>query len=177
MFTNTPSDRVQVVGRGDLLHPGSCALCGSGNCDEGYVNTGIYYDYEGQVYFCITCTRQIAEVIGCLIPEEANILREQVNEVAKTNKNLTEQLEAANERLRAIDIAFGALNLTTPNGNPFSVVTDPIDEPVVKVDEPITGSANDGEPETPKPIALKRRSNTKQSELRDVAAEHNGIEL
>jgi hypothetical protein len=168
---------VQVVGRGDLLAPGSCALCGSGNSDEGYVDTGIFYDYEGQVYFCITCTRQIAEVIGCLLPEEANILREQANEVAKANAKLTLELEAANERLRAFDVAFASVKFPDDPNASVSDVVSPQSEDASKVDEQPVKSAGNGESETSEPVKIKRRSNAEQSKLLDVTSGSSSIEL
>lgn len=111
MKVTTPSDRVQLIDRGSLLHPGCCALCGSGNCDEGYVDTGIYYDYEGQVYFCWNCAMQIAAVIGCLSADEHGIMRALLEETAAKLKATEEELGNANERLNTYDtFIIGAIN-------------------------------------------------------------------
>lgn len=139
MFTNTPSDRVQVIGQGSLQHPGACALCGSGNCDDGYVSTGIYYEYEGFVYFCMNCAKQIAEAIGCLLPDEASHLREISEAVAtkcsrleEKNANLNDRLSAWNN-IVAESIASGAVRAPVsevePNSNVsnLDVVTGPDD--------------------------------------------------
>lgn len=118
MFTNTPSDRVQVVPLGRLQPPAACALCGSGNDQMGYIHTDVWYEYEGYVYFCLSnCARQLAEVFGCLLPEEAEILKAQATEIAETNKTLEAELNEARSRLSTFDsiiadgLASGALSV------------------------------------------------------------------
>lgn len=177
MFTNTPSDRVQLVGRGDLRHPGCCAVCGSGNGEEGYVDLGVYYDYEGQMYLCWTCTAQVAEVIDCLLPSEAAILKELVEQTELRNKDLQTQLEAANERLRAFDVAFASVKFPDdPSASVASVVSE--DSTVsVEVEPTATNGPPSREPIATKPVTVKRRSNVKRTELRNDATGDNGFEL
>jgi len=103
MFVNGPSDRMQLVGVGELLHPGSCIVCGNGNCAEGYVRFGVNLEFEGELYLCWFCVVQSAEILGCLIPAEATTLREIAEGVAADNTLLRNENEALNERFKAFD--------------------------------------------------------------------------
>lgn len=80
---NDPSARIQVRSRGELRHPGSCCICGNGTCDDGYVDLGVFYDYEGTMYICMTCVFQIVAAVGCFTPEEVKMLNEQASEYAR----------------------------------------------------------------------------------------------
>ncbi len=139
VFTNTPSDRVQLVGLGELLHPGTCMLCGSGNCEEGYARLGVYYDYEGEQYLCRTCTIQVSELFGCLTPEEAGHLQETAADYAKVNEAVSRELIVANERLRVFDDAMrsvagsasassGDAGLSNESAKKPERITDEVDE-------------------------------------------------
>lgn len=97
-MVTTASDRVQVRSQGELMHPGACALCGSGNHDDGYVDLGVYYDYEGQVYLCMTCVAQVIHTVDGLTVDEAEFLKDINNNLAQENARLTEELQVANER-------------------------------------------------------------------------------
>jgi hypothetical protein len=142
-YTNTPSDRVQVRQLGSLLHPGACALCGSGNCDDGYVDTGVYYEYEGQVYFCMTCAHQIVNAIGCLLPDESEHLRDLNSEMAT---RVTE-LENENRQLRDNLAAWNNLLATATSSGAASglIAADPLPEPQHALNT--SESADDGESE------------------------------
>jgi hypothetical protein len=106
MFENGPSDRMQLVGVGELLHPGSCIVCGNGTCAEGYIRFGVSLEFEGELYLCWFCVVQAAEVLKCLIPSEADTLREIADKVATENASLRKENEFANERLKAVDAIF-----------------------------------------------------------------------
>lgn len=106
MFDHGPSDRMQLRGVGDLLPPGSCICCGNGNCREGYISYGVSLEFEGELYICWFCVVQSAEILGCLIPDEAKALRDIAEATAETNATLRSSLEEANERLAVIDRIF-----------------------------------------------------------------------
>lgn len=177
VFENTPSSRVQHVGRADLQAPGCCILCGTGDNDEGFVNFGTYIDYHGQVYLCYTCTIEVAEVIGCLIPAEAVHLKELANNVQAQNVRLNLDLDAANERLHSFDLILGSVR----DSSAFSDLLDPATK---QVDSDSTDDSNadssgrrNGESEVTESDssdeAVKPNggaSGTKQSKLHDVTA-------
>lgn len=106
MFAHTPSDRVQLRGRGELMHPGSCALCGSGNCDDGYVDLDIFYEYEGQVYLCMVCANQVVGVAGGLPSDEANFLKAQFEDTASRLKAAESELHELRAKLGSWDSIF-----------------------------------------------------------------------
>lgn len=170
MRVTTPSDRVQVIGRAQLKHPGACALCGNGTCDEGYVNTGIYFDYEGHIYLCMRCAIQIAETIGCLTPPESLHLVTLSEEVIKERDLYKEQLEDATNRLQHFDALIGPLitdgtvtvNSSDPEPETVEVGTGesgPSSEPAVSGAEP------DSEPT--EPVKKSGPTNSKRTPVRD----------
>jgi hypothetical protein len=109
-YEHTPSDRVQVRAIGELQSPATCALCGSGNCDEGYVDTGVWVDYFGNVYYCMTCVEQIIGVIGALTIAESKQLTDANNELIIANKQLTTEIEELREyKSRTIDLLTSAI--------------------------------------------------------------------
>lgn len=119
------SDRVQVRSQGELRHPGACALCGNGNCDDGYVDLGIYYDYEGQVYLCMNCIEQVIHAVDGLTTEEAAFLKEIDTNLKNENTRLTEELQVANERnAKWTDLISSIGN---PSGTPDSVINAAVD--------------------------------------------------
>lgn len=135
MFNHTTSDRMQLLGRGDLRPPGSCMHCGSGNCDEGYVTLDTFIDLHGETYLCVTCTRQLCELIGALLPEEATALQHDKLEVDLKLAQATEELKVANERVTvftdAIRAAGGSALVTA-----FSSMASDAESQVNKSDEP-----------------------------------------
>lgn len=107
----TPSDRVQVRKIGELRHPGTCALCGNATCLEGYVDLDIYYEYEGNVYLCMNCVKQVCFVVGALLPDESKHLNELNLEMAQLVKSLKEQLSD----YQHIDTLISRIAISTPN--------------------------------------------------------------
>lgn len=103
MFEHGPGDRLQVLGLGDLRPPGTCLHCGSGNCELGYVTLDVFRDYEGETYLCMTCCKQLAELIGCLIPEEAEVLQRDHFTTQALLNTTSKALEDANARLANYD--------------------------------------------------------------------------
>ena len=109
MFTNTPSDRMQFRGLGELPQPATCMVCGSGTYEEGYVDLGVWYDYVGNMLLCGTCLVQAAELIGCLTPGETETLKELASRAAAEADKYHTELNNALERLAIYDALFGDL--------------------------------------------------------------------
>lgn len=143
---NTPSDRMQVVGLGDLMHPGACALCGNGTCVDGYLNTSIFYDYEGTVYLCMRCVEQLCTVVGALLPDEVKSLREHTEQIAAK----CSELEAENNELRdRVNSWDSVLSGAFPDGVPSTTVNEGSEDKQPDPVESVTGSAGR------KPVAKK----------------------
>ena len=116
-----PSARMQLRGRGDgLMHPASCMVCGNGNCEQGYVDTGVNFDYEGQMYLCVLCVSQAAETAGMLGIELSRFLREQNESLAEKNAQVTELLRKTNDELEHYRALF-----PSPVAADVSSVVDP----------------------------------------------------
>ncbi len=159
-MTTTASDRVQVVSQGELLHPGACALCGSGNSDEGYINMGIWYEYEGQQYYCMNCVRQIIAVVGGLTDDQAEHLNGLNEELVGRNTALRTELEEANELLgkwNGLINSIGVSDATlTAFGNAISVDASEAD-PTVNTEPKVSESKSvETESKPSKPVAGKR---------------------
>lgn len=108
MFENSPSGKVRFLAMGELPPPGSCFVCGSGNREEGYVDTGVWLEYIGEGLICNLCVIEIGEKIGMLIPNEAQHIQGLAESLATENTALKEKLENANERLNALDLLIGS---------------------------------------------------------------------
>ena len=106
MFEQSPSGKVKFLALGELPPPGSCFVCGSGNREEGYVDTGIWLEYIGEGLICHTCVIEIGEVIGMMIPAEVRHLQELAEKTATENAQLKEELAANNGRLEHYDTLF-----------------------------------------------------------------------
>lgn len=115
----SPSDRVLLRGRADLMAPGCCNICGAGDHPEGFIDIQVYVEYEGQTYFCMTCAEQIGEVAGMLTRAETKQLTTLSGELAEAKATLETELENANARLSAYDVL-----LASALANVDSVVTD-----------------------------------------------------
>ena len=89
-----PSRRIIARTRGELQHPGSCAICGGSDPDRTFVDIGVYYDYEGNVYICHLCFDEAAvQVMGYFTREEHLKLLGQNNILIEQNQKLQAELE------------------------------------------------------------------------------------
>jgi hypothetical protein len=156
VFQNTPSDRMHLVGLGELLSPARCMVCGNGTCEEGYVQLGVWYDYEGEQYICRTCLVQAAELIGCLEPGEAQHLQGQATKLAEDNTRISHELAEANERLTVFNGAIASISsgvLSIPTGSPVGYSSDVLT--VGTSDEVVTGNvAESGSTESESPESI-----------------------
>lgn len=167
-MVNTPSDRVQVRRLGELMPPGACALCGNGTCLEGYVDLDIFYDYEGQVYLCMNCARDVAKTIGCLLPGESTHLENLNRDVAAELKETQEKLAHAQSRLDAYDsVISGAFaNPVTRTGTNVQSAAQPSSD----VKPPVGTGAGESEPK--KSVTRKRPNDVTRSASSDEPAFH-----
>lgn len=94
------------------MHPGCCFVCQVGTRQEGYVNLDVYYDYEGQMYICVLCLKEVASLAGFLLPEESEFLQQRSEAVAEELASVKEQLDHANERLSHYDGVFRSVALS-----------------------------------------------------------------
>lgn len=101
-----PSARVQVRSASNLMHPGSCMICGSGDAERTYLDLSTFYDYEGQQYICVEyCCRELTAAIGALMPDEALFLIEQNNKYEARSV----ELEKVKEHYDRLVTALGSI--------------------------------------------------------------------
>lgn len=87
------ASKVQIL-EAPRMPPGKCCICGSSNNeDRQYCDMGWEIDFFGVVYICTFCFSEVANLLGCLTPEQA------------------EALELENERLRQEIVSFRAKEL------------------------------------------------------------------
>ncbi len=154
-----------------MVHPASCMVCGSGNCEEGYVNLGVFYEYEGTMYLCFNCLVQAAEIIGCLTPAEAKVNHELATDATSKNVELLEKLGVANERLAFYDgLVSGAF---ANAGVDVASIVSNLNPSSAKLDassETPTVEAAGGESEAKEPVKSTGPADSKQSKLSDVTS-------
>lgn len=165
MRETAPSDRVQLRSQSELRDPGSCALCGSGHCDDGYVDLGVWIEFLGNVYLCMNCMEQAIGAVRGLTPSEANELTTQANFVALQNKELLQEVEELREHKRSVDflLARAAVDYAV---NDITAALESKEQQFASAlvartdDEPANGTPSgsaDGE-STPKKSGTGRRS-------------------
>lgn len=164
-----PSARIQLRNMGELQHPASCAVCGSGSCDAGYVDIGVYFEYEGYVYLCISCLTQAAEAGGMLSIEQSQYLRDQNNELVAESKLLHDKMEKALERLGHYDALLNdsisnsnLVNASSDHSND-EVLTEATGESTDSASEPTDDDVSSGEghvSEPTKPVKGAQSSRT-----------------
>lgn len=121
----TASDRMQLVNIGQLMHPGACAVCGNGTCQFGYIQLGVYFEYEGEIYLCMTCLTQAAETGGMLSVEEAQYIQESNNTTATELLATKNELKEANEQLDAYISVFKSSGIRI--SGPGAMASDPVE--------------------------------------------------
>lgn len=123
-------------------------MCGNGTCMRGYVDPAIFYEYEGQVYFCMNCAEEMAKTIGCLLPDESEFLTEQNTMLAEQNAELTTEVTNARERLAFYDSVIASVVADSASGPVLDVTS--VQQPA---DKPVNKSADGGAGE--KPVLFK----------------------
>lgn len=112
-----PSCKIQPRSRGELNHPGSCAVCGSGDPERTYVDFGVYYDYEGSMYVCNLCFEEAAvKVMGYFTQEEHSKLLNLNNELILKCEELEKELADARPILDAVRNVLGPVDYPSVGG-------------------------------------------------------------
>jgi hypothetical protein len=164
MFNRSPSDRMQVRELGNLQPPGTCSVCGNGTDINGYFDPDIWIEYFGQVYLCMSnCAKQAIEVIGGLVPEEAEHLKELSTQIAAEHSELKDKYDAAIRRLDVYDTVV--LDAADRAGLSDSIKQKSGSQPESNDDS--ANSADDGESESKESVTSPGPSDTPFPELRD----------
>lgn len=173
---NDPSARMQFRTRGELAHPGQCIVCGSATCDEGYVDLGVFIDYEGTIYLCHTCVTQAAEIIGMFTPEQVESQQNLLRELDSENALMKEELN----RVRPVINSIKHLGpMLTPASDPVDGFVNEESQSLPPVSEPEPGRSDDDsvkliegsdsrESESEEPVKVTKRSRTSGTTARNV---------
>jgi len=129
MFEHSASDKMQLLGAGELPTPNSCVVCGSGDTTRKFVFLGIHVDYYGAILLCDLCLVQTAEKIGCLAPEIAEKIHNESVELAEQNKDLRSEVGALRERLSLYDRLLADSDLSSVGINSVVDSSNHTDEP------------------------------------------------
>lgn len=101
-----PSGRVQRIGNGALLPPGTCILCGTGYNDDGFIDFGVNIEWFGQLYFCATCALEIGSAVGAYSSVEVKNLLNDLNASLDDYQGLKKRLEDVTGELDTLRSAF-----------------------------------------------------------------------
>lgn len=173
---NDPSARMQLRTRGELQHPGSCMVCGSGVCDLGYVDLGVFYDYEGTMYLCHACVTQAAEIIGMFTPEQVESQRQLLDDLTSQNAQYKDELDRVRPVISALEhlkpptvfIPDSVNDLVHEDPESVPAVTSG-DEPNLDSNDPtVTEGSGSGEPEPEKPVTIEKPARSNRTTKRDI---------
>lgn len=187
VIENDPSARMQLRSRGELVHPGQCMVCGNGTCDEGYIDLGVFFDYEGTMYLCKTCCYQAGETFGMFTPDEVKSQQELIERLTTENASLTEELEnvapivtiyqrSLADFVDSHDFTASGLVPKQPeqyeNYSPESAGQGEInleESPSGnETDGDVTPNADEGKPESAEPVKSPKRTRSNGSATRDI---------
>lgn len=123
VFGHSPSDSMQVLGRGELPIPGACVVCGSGVYEQGYLFLGVHVDFHGALLLCGLCLLQGGEKFGLMSPDVAKEIHRQSVELAEEVVVLRRENEVQRVRLEVYDGALRSIN-SDPIGDSSSSSVD-----------------------------------------------------
>lgn len=160
VIENDPSARMQYRSAGELKVPATCAVCGAGDREEGYVDLDLFVEFHGSVYLCMICFTQAADLVGMFTPEQVAHLTKQIETLLEENQLLTSELADANERNRNLSgVLASQFNVSNdvPNGkNPDSNPTESVK------------AADSGESEVKEPTLSKIPARVGGPKLHDI---------
>ena len=93
--------------------PGCCALCGRGQDDNGFIDTGLDYEFWGRLYFCSNCALQLAAVFGFISPEDYADLEAELNYTKLQLQQKTEIAESLKDAVRGLSIFNNSLSFAS----------------------------------------------------------------
>lgn len=90
------SSKVQIL-NAPILAPGVCMLCGSSNNDDrDYIDIGKNVEFVGVLYFCTFCMTEVVNALGCLMPEQARALENELDAARQRILEFHQKDEALN---------------------------------------------------------------------------------
>lgn len=96
--------------------PGSCGKCGSAS-REFYVDTDLYFEFHGALFFCCDCAGEIARLIGYISEESVKELRLRIESLETDRYNLQRQVDG-------LEKAVDGFTMARSGGRGFSNSSD-----------------------------------------------------
>lgn len=142
-----PSAKVQFT---KITHtaPGCCAICGSGQDNSGFVDSGLDFEFWGRVYFCCQCTLEIAAVFGFISPADYADLEAELDSTKFNLKNMTEKTEHLEKALAGLLDIRNHLDINSPESLPAVEVPTTSTPNEITADESINSPSGEAEPQS-----------------------------
>lgn len=139
------ASKVRVLDAATAL-PGTCVICGSpGGDGRKFVDIDMDIEYYGAVYFCSHCMNQVAQALGCLMPEDVDILRSQYEGLQQ------DRLEARNKEKLVDEFLANLFSLGAVYRSSVDHLTSTSISDEISKDSELS---DDGEPE-PDPFSVE----------------------
>lgn len=168
LYTQSPSDSMRLLGRGELPAPAACFKCGSGNCEEGYVDFGVFFDFEGEMLACRDCVLKAAELVGCMPPSVVDDVKEKVEVLSAEHEEVKKELENAKQRLSVFNSMFADYATANPDAMRVSDSETPEQSAgKLHADSSTQSDSSGSGSKPPKPTKVAGRSDSKQSATSD----------
>lgn len=171
VFEHSPSDRMQLLGVGELPTPGSCVICGSGAPERKFVFLGIHLDFLGALLLCDLCLTQSAEKVGCMAPSIAEMLHVQSQQLATELAESKRTNEALNERLAHYDAVFSGIDFNSSfHGNGVGANSNSDESHSELSDEATQSEPTEQQPESDESSEIPGTSDGISNESGDLTA-------
>lgn len=95
--------RFKVIKGNPPVLPNKCAVCGTTEAGETYLDFGLDLDFYGTVYLGGACFREAANTLGYYSPEQYDLAMAKVEATRQENNRLLEILEAYKNVVGSID--------------------------------------------------------------------------
>ena len=166
-----PSGRVKHIAAGNMMLPACCAMCGNVGNEDGYADPGIFIEWHGNIYFCPSCSFEIAALFGAVeghryaevdakLTDALILLVEQQAEIARLENNV----DAYRNLFSPPDLSGNSI---FPDGNvPDSAAEYVASEPA----EDLARVIGEAEAEPAQSVKSKRSANADEPTGSDFAA-------
>lgn len=113
--TNPAAARFPVIPSPNI-DPAHCGACGKASHEQGFVHTGMDFEFYGTLIFCADCAKEIGRAVGCLDPEQSVKLNDYLVQLINENnsqRSQLEQLEVIRDAINSFSSSNIISNVTT----------------------------------------------------------------
>lgn len=155
-----------------VISPGSCGGCGKAEHAQGFVHTGLDFEFYGTLIFCSDCALELGAAIGGMRPSE-------FHDLLIRNTGLRARCDFLEKQLQRLESLRDAINdynahngITVPNSDNVRELVQPEESSPI-ADETVIGSELTGS-EFTEPVSEPRSDDSTDvtsGEQFDVLAE------